>query len=136
MILDSLRQRVEEAVDIIVRHGFSSTEQASDNVTVAANVVTNTALPPADNASPVGGAPVNTIDNSPSGGAVTGSILPSGGGASHSDHSLLPDMDVFSLSGGLVGSKLKKDEDPPPSQEEHDDNAPLFYRYIRALSGF
>merc|ERR1719510_2387774 len=55
----------------------------------------------------------------------------SGGGsglvASPSDHSLLPDMDVFNLTGGLGVNKEKKEEDPPPSHEEPDDTAPLFY---------
>merc|ERR1712141_185074 len=36
---DSLRQRVEEAVDIIVRHGFATSEhQSTSHVTVAANI--------------------------------------------------------------------------------------------------
>jgi E3 ubiquitin-protein ligase EDD1 len=53
--------------------------------------------------------------------AMTGLSAPS------TDHSLLPDMDVFNLSAGIGGSKLKKEEEQPPSHEEPDDNAPLFY---------
>ena len=53
----------------------------------------------------------------------------SGLGSSGTEHSLLPDMDVFNLSGGLGANKLKKEDDPPPAQEDQDDNAALFYRY-------
>ena len=132
-----MRQRVEEAVDIIVRHGFASTEQqAAAHVAVAANVAAANAVSPADNISTVGGVTANNMDTNAVLGSAAGSIPPSvssgigsGVGLSPADHSLLPDMDVFNLSGGLVGNKLKKDEDPPPNQEEPDDNAPIFYRY-------
>ena len=96
----------------------------------------NTALSSADN-TPARVATTNPMDNNIAVSNVSGAISAagissSGGGVglAPTDHSLLPDMDVFNLSGGGMSgnSKLKKD-DPPPQQEEPDDNAPLFYRY-------
>ena len=97
----------------------------------------NTALSSADN-TPARVATTNPMDNniavSNVSGATSAAGISSGGsgvGLATTDHSLLPDMDVFNLSGGGMSgnSKLKKDEAPPPQQEEPDDNAPLFYRY-------
>ena len=129
---DSLRQRVEEAVDIIVRHGFATTDSSPSNVSVAVNTSgVNVNVTSSDTVTTGSG----NMDSSASVGTTTGSVqlsTGSGGGsglvASPSDHSLLPDMDVFNLTGGLGVNKLKKEEEPPPSHEEPDDNAPLFYR--------
>ena len=131
-----MRQRVEEAVDIIVRHGFASTDAGGPpNVGVSVTASgTNINVSSSDGAT-TGSTGPNSIDNTAGSGTAAVSVhasigggTGSGIGGSTAEHSLLPDMDVFNLSGGLGTNKLKKEEDPPPTQEEPDDNAPLFYR--------
>ena len=131
--LDSLRQRVEEAVDIIVRHGFATTDGTAPVTTSANTSAPNVSVSTSDGTA-TGSAGPNSIENTSGTGTSAVSVqsaLPggvaSGHGSSSSEHSLLPDMDVFNLSGGLGANKLKKEEDPPPAQEEQDDNAALFY---------
>ena len=134
MLKDSLRQRVEEAVDIIVRHGFATTESNPSNVAVAVNASgPNVNVTSSDTIATGSNTPAN-MDTTVTVGTTAASVqlsTASGGStglsASPSEHSLLPDMDVFNLTGGLGANKLKK-EDDPPTQEEPDDNAPLFYR--------
>ena len=131
---DSLRQRVEEAVDIIVRHGFATTEGTVSNAGASVNSAgTNVSVSSDSATSGVAGS--SSIENTTGSGTSAVSVQASGAsgtssglGSSGTEHSLLPDMDVFNLSGGLGGNKLKKEDDPPPAQEDQDDNAALFYR--------
>ena len=131
---DSLRQRVEEAVDIIVRHGFATSEhQSTSHVTVAANISGASANVPSSDGTTGNTSAGSSLDSNAVIGPPTGVLPPIGASAMtgisapSTDHSLLPDMDVFNLSAGIGGSKLKKEEEQPPSHEEPDDNAPLFY---------
>ena len=132
---DSLRQRVEEAVDIIVRHGFATTDSSTSNVSVAVNTSGVNVNATSSDTITTGSNISSNMDPSASVGTTVASVqLSTGSGgnsglvASPSDHSLLPDMDVFNLTGGLGANKLKKEEDPPPAHDEPDDNVPLFYR--------
>ena len=135
---------MEEAVDIIVRHGFATTDASvPPNVGVSVTSSGGTINVSTSDGATTGSTGPNSIDNTAGSGAGSVSVQASvaggtgsGIGASTAEHSLLPDMDVFNLSGGIGASKLKKKEDPPPSQEEQDDNAALFYRLVYVVIEF
>jgi len=97
---DSLRQKVEEAYEIILRHAAttqSTSEQQQQAAAAGASPATAAAVP---SARPAGAAP---------------------------SAELLPEMDVFNLSSRKKEDESTGGSVLPPPEELPDDNAPLFY---------
>eukprot|EP00095_Tigriopus_kingsejongensis_P009543 maker-scaffold114_size351134-snap-gene-1.12 protein:Tk09543 transcript:maker-scaffold114_size351134-snap-gene-1.12-mRNA-1 annotation:"e3 ubiquitin-protein ligase hyd" len=120
---ESLRQRVEEAVELIASHGGNVSEPGSSN---ASGVMASAA---GTGGQPSGAGPNPLLG----GGAGSSGSSAAAAGVAGQEH-LLPDLDVFNLGNSsgvkrksLSGSVALGSEPELQEEENVEDNAPLFY---------